>query len=191
MRASRRLLYHRTDVRESLPPLSTGQRILIDSSAGSSRPRTLQPDTGVAWRWIGWFALVLTVAGVADWVLAWIPLRLGSPEWEFGTVTASFGGLPLVTMGFAGLLGSAFARGKRWQIIATGWIVLFFALLIVGALLLFILDVPIALRVVQGPARLGILKATAKTVMLGVLFSTAYFIASIGALRYAYPRKGR
>ena len=46
------------------------------------------------------------VAGLGDFVIAWIPLRLGSPEWEFGTVASTLAGLPLATMGLAGLLGS-------------------------------------------------------------------------------------
>lgn len=145
----------------------------------------MTPDPFTAWRWIGWFSLMLTLAGLSDWVLAWTPLRFGSPEWEFGTIVASLSGLPLLTMGFAGLLGSAVARGVRWQIILVAAIVLLFALLILGALVVFALDVPIALRTVQGPANLGIRKAIAKTTMLGLLFAAGYIVAAIVAFRHA------
>src|SRR3954471_18615658 len=138
--------------------MASEPKILV-SNASRIRPAT--PDAAGAWRWIMWFALLLTLAGVGDWAIALTPPRLGSPEWEFGTITSVFSGLPLVTMGFAGLLGSAMARGIRWQIITISTFVLLFALLILGGLVLFLLDVPLALGSVQGVAHLGILKATA------------------------------
>jgi hypothetical protein len=163
---------------------------VIDRSEGvASRSRTLVPDVATAWRWVGWFSLVLALAGIGDWILAWIPLRFGSPEWEFGTIAASFSGLPLVTIGFAGLLGSAVARGIRWQVITVSTVALIFSLMIAAALIIFLLDVPIAVRAVAGPARLGIAKAIAKTGMLGVLFFVTFFVAAIGALRHASRAK--
>ena len=163
----------------------TDPRLLVDVPRRSERARIITPDPQTAWRWIGWFSLMLTLAGLSDWVLAWMPLRFGTPEWEFGTIVSSMSGLPLLTMGFAGLLGSAVARGVRWQIVLVAAIVLTFAVLILGALAVFALDVPIALRTVQGPAHLGILKAIAKTVTLGLLFAAGYLVSAIAALRHA------
>ncbi len=165
-------------------------KILISSSE-TGRVKSLDPDVERGWRWIAWFSLVLAVAGLGDWVLAWVPLHFGSPEWEFGTVVSSFSGLPLVTMGLAGLLGSAVARRIRWQVIAVSSILLIWAAVILAALGLFLLDVPLALGAVQGPARLGIIKAIVKCVMLGMLFSLAYIVAGIGALRGQRPGVGR
>ena len=163
------------------------RQILIRPNPEPSQARLLAPDVATAWRWIGWFSLVFVLAGAADWVLAWIPLRLGNTEWEFATIVSTFSGLPLVTLGFAGLLGSAVARGVRWQLIVLGSVVLLWGLMLVGALLVFLLDVPIALRAVQGPAHLGIMKATAKTVTLGVLFSVVYLVMGVQALRRSRP----
>ena len=165
--------------------MASEPRILIDPSSGSRRNL---PDSARAWRWIGWLALALFLAGAVDWVLAWIPLRFGSPEWEFGTVVASFGGLPLMTMGFAGLLASAIARGIRWQVVMISLFVLVWAVWILGALIIFLLDVPIALRASSGPVHLGLMKATARTTTLGLLFSTSYFVAGIAALRQTGSR---
>jgi len=156
-------------------------RILVaDDRAG----RELVSDVRAAWRWVGWFSLILALAGLGDWVLTWLPLQFGAMEWEFGTVVSSFSGLPLITMGFAGLLASALARGIRWQVLTLSGVLLLFAVMIVGAFLVFLLDVPLALRAVQGPAHRGILKAVAKTCLLGVLFSGAYLFAGIAAMRH-------
>ena len=156
-------------------------RILIAEPIAVTRPG----DPPRAWRWLGWFSLVLALAGLGDWLLAWFPMRFGSPEWEFGTVVSTLSGLPLVTMGFAGLLASAVARGIRWQVVAVAVAALLFGTWVVAAFVVFLLDVPIAMRAVQGVARLGIMKAIAKTSMLAVLFSTVYFVAAISALRFA------
>jgi hypothetical protein len=154
-----------------------------------SRAKQLVPDVERSWRWVGWFSLVLAIAGLGDWVIAWIPFRFGSTEWEFGTIVSTFSGLPLVTMGFAGLLASAVARGVRWQIVTVSTVVLLFALFVLGASVIFLLDVPVALQAVGGIARLGILKAIAKTALLGSLFFTLYLIAGVGGLRYSLSRQ--
>lgn len=88
-------------------------------------------------------------------------------------------------MGFAGLLGSAMARRVRWQILAVAAAMIIFGVIVLGALVIFALDVPVALRVVEGPARLGIVKAIIKTGAVGLLFALAYFAAAAGAVRHA------
>jgi hypothetical protein len=160
-------------------------RILINTPEAPRASRVTAPSLEAAWLWIGRFALLLTLVALGDWLLAWIPTRFGSTEWEFGTIVATFSGMPLLTMGLAGVYGAAIARGIRWQIIATSWVLLVLAMLLFGALLVFALDIPVALRAVEGPARLGILKAIAKTGMIGILFGGAFVFAAIGGLRHA------
>jgi hypothetical protein len=151
----------------------------------NTRPREGGAAVLDAWRWIGWLGLALTVVAVGDLLLTWIPLQVGSPEWEFGTIAASFSGLPLVTIGLAALLGSALARGIRWQLTGLAVVLIALALAVVGALIVFVLVVPVALSAVEGPARTGILKAIVRTALLGLVFSMAYAGAAIGALRQA------
>lgn len=160
-----------------------GDSRLLVNQRETGRSRTLAPDVHQAWRWVGWFGLVLALAGVGDWMLAWVPPRFGNPEWEFGTTVASISGLPLVAMGLAGILGSSVARGVRWQVISASAFVLVFAAIILAALVLFALDIPFALAAVSGPAKVGILKAIAKTLGLGVLFAVAFVVAGVGSLR--------
>lgn len=147
--------------------------------------------TAAAWRLVGWFGLLLALAGLGDWLIAWIPFQLGSVEWEFGTIVSSMSGLPLVTIGLAAVLASSIARAVRWQIITTAVIILLLAAWILAASVLFLLDVPIALRAVQGIAQLGIVKAIAKTGLLAVLFLAGYILAGVAALRFAKRLNGR
>jgi hypothetical protein len=156
--------------------------VMVGGHAGQRPPELGESD---AWRWIGWFGLVLTVAGLTDFFLTWIPLQLGSPEWEFGTIAASFSGLPLVTIGFGALLGSALARGSGWQMTCLAVVLLFMTLFLIGALVIFLLVVPVALGAVQGVARIGILKAIARTSVLGLVFTLGYGFAAVATLRHA------
>lgn len=161
----------------------THGKVLLEEQRGKPlQPLAGAPDEG--WKWIGWLGLLLTVVGLGDFALAWYPVRLGAPEWEFGTVASTFAGLPLVTMGFAGLLASGLARGRAWLIRLMGWGLLAFGLVILAAYVVFLTDVPIALRSVTGDAALGIRKAIAKTTMLGLVFSLAYMVSGFAALRH-------
>jgi hypothetical protein len=171
--------------RELLIPIAHEAKI----AASPVRSQVFSPDSSRAWRAVGWFAATLLLAGVSDWIIAWIPFRLGTLEWEFGTITATLSGLPLVTMGLAGVLAAALGRGSKWQVIVAASLVLFFAALIIVALVIFLLDVPLALRTVDGVAQLGIKKAIAKNLSLGLLFSVAYIVAGVAALRHAIARR--
>jgi hypothetical protein len=90
-----------------------------------------------------------------------------------------------MTLGLAGLLASALARGNRTQIIVVALLALLLSFLTLAALLIFLLDVPVALQSVEGVARLGIRKAVAKNLSLGLLFSATFGIAGGTALKYA------
>jgi hypothetical protein len=130
------------------------------------------------------FSCVLVAAGLGDTVLAFIPANFGVPEWEFGTVASSFSALPLITMGFAGLLASAVGMGKRVRALIVAWAVILLAVAMLALFLIFLSDVPLALGQVEGEVRVGIKKAIVKTAWLGMIFGLAYLIAGIGALRY-------
>ena len=141
------------------------------------------PDRG--WSWLGWFGGMITVVAIGDLLLAWYPMNLGVPEWEFGTIAASFAGLPLVTIGLASLFASVLARGSKWGIRIVAGLLLALAAWILAALAIFALDVPMALRVVSPEVAIGLKKAIAKTALLGIVFSAGYSIAAIAALRHA------
>lgn len=158
-----------------------GARILIKEE--ERRAASVRPSTPTAWRVIGWFGLVLAVIGLADALVNWYPLALGSPEWEFGTISTTLGSLPLITMGLAGLLGSMLARGSRAGVMAVGSFVLLVGLVVLGLYVLFLTDVPMALRATAGklgglPIRRGIVR----TSILGVGFGVGYLAAAIMSL---------
>jgi len=168
----------------------TKPRVLV-SEEGKNAPRPIAPDTTTAWKWIGWFGLVLAIVGLWDFALTWYPMNWGSLEWEFATVAASYSGLPLPTMGLAALTASAIARGVQWQVILLSVGLLAFAIALLLGFLLFLTTVPIALQSVEGFALLGMKKAVAKTTMLAVMFPSSYLVAGIVGLRHLHLSKAR
>ena len=154
-----------------------------EAADGARRP---VPTWGV----VGWLGVVLTVVALGDFALAFIPPHFGSPEWEFGTVASVFSGLPLLTMGLAALWLSVNQRGARWQTLAVAVLLVLLGVVLIGLLVLFLLDVPMALRASEGPVRLGVLKATAKTVLLGMVFALTYVASGVLSLMWR-SRSGR
>ncbi len=142
------------------------------------------PSVPAAWKYIGWFGLLLAVVGLFDAGLHWYPLAFNSPEWEFGTVAVSMGALPLPTIGLAALLGSFLARGVRWGVVTMSIVLLVLGLAVLAAYLLFLLDVPLALRATTGAAALTLKKAIFRTTVMGPGFGVAYVVAAVMALRH-------
>ena len=156
-------------------------RVLIDQKSHRS---TLPGAPHQGWRLVGMFSWVMVAAGLGDTVLAFIPMRFGVPEWEFGTTASVFSALPLISMGLAGLLASALATGRRAAILWISWGLILLSIAVLAMYLVFLSDAPVALAQVQGEIRLGIIKAITKTSWLGLIFGVAYLVGGIAGLRY-------
>ncbi|MHC4822336.1 MAG: hypothetical protein ACYTDX_11560 [Planctomycetota bacterium] len=128
---------------------------------------------------VGWIGFLLVLLSAADILVTWLPLELGNPEWEFGTVTASFNGLTSLVLGFALLLFGLRGAGRRGLLRATSVALAVGGLLVLGAVALYGLSLPLALgSVPDGPVRVGLLKAVAKTALQGVAFPVAFLVMS-------------
>jgi len=131
--------------------------------------------------------LLFFLVGSLDIGLAWLPLGLGRPEWEFATVTATFNGLPGPTMGLALLAASAVATGR--MTLAKILSVLFFliALLILASTAVYATNIPVAFDAVPtaSPARAGLDKAIAKTLVQAVLYFTVLIWLGVATWRRA------
>lgn len=132
--------------------------------------------------------MLLAVSGVCDLALHWYPLAFRSPEWEFGTVATSVASLPLPTIGLAGILGSFLARGIRWGVVTTATVLLVLGVAVLAAYLLFLLDVPLALRAATGAAALPLKKAMVRTTVMGLGFGVGYIVAAVVAFRHLSAR---
>jgi hypothetical protein len=152
--------------------------------------RSTQPgeSSRTAWRALGGLGWVLLAASLSDLGLTWYPLEIGRPEWEFGTIAASYSGVPLLAMALAIIMSSGFALGRRGIVRLSAGVMIVLGLLMVAGTVLFLLDVPLALRLSPPEVLLGIKKTIAKTIVLGAVFPLFFLIAGIVALRASSTR---
>ena len=141
--------------------------------------------TNAAFTALGAVGFALLAIGLVDLGLAWLPPRFGSPEWEFGTISATLNNLPVPSMGLALLLAHAVAVERRSQLAAVGiWSILVLLFLIVGAIF-YALDVPLALRAVQDPVMSHALKAG---IVKGVAALAIYGLFHLWSAIFAFRR---
>ncbi len=164
-------------------------RILIKDEERQHLPA--MPNSPAAWGLIGWFGLLLFVIGSADAAVNFYPMAWGSPEWEFGTVASVLGALPLISMGLAALLGAMLGRGSRGGVISISILVLLAGLAVLGLYVLFLTDVPLALRAsAKSPAAFAIRRGILRTSILGLGFGFGYLAAGTLALLSLRRRVG-
>ncbi len=137
---------------------------------------------------VGRLALVagvfVIIVGWVDILVGWFPLGFGSPEWEFGAVSATVDGLPLSTLGLVMTLLGASASGSRWGLwSASVWAAWVLVVLVVAGVL-YALTVPIALGEL-GPAGLQdpLGRAVVKTSTLLAVYVCFYGWMELQAIR--------
>ena len=140
-------------------------------------------DSGSAWKILSVLGLALAAVGAVDLLMLIYPARPASLDWEFATISGLFDGLPLTTLGLGLMLASAVARGSKTGQLVLLVVSLLMALLIAGALLLFVLDVPAVLRAVQPQLKPTMQKAALKSGMMGALYFVLYSTLGIWAWR--------
>ncbi len=140
------------------------------ASLESERSRDALRDGADAWRLLGLIGGTFAVLGFTDIALGWYPAAFGSPEWEFGTISGSLNALTIPMFGLYLLAASAVARGdgRSARILGALLATLAVALLVLG--FLYVTVLPLALKAASGNPLLllGIRKAIAKGILLGV-----------------------
>lgn len=159
-----------------------------DGAQSRSRLESTRPGgtEQVQWRVLAWIGAALAVVGWLDWALIWFPLDFGNPQWEFGNISASIDALPLGTLGLGLIAASVVARGGRWTPRVLGVLFALGSLLLLGLLVIYLLDVPLALRSVQPQMRSVLRLAMMKTVVSALVYAVLY-----GGLAFLTLRRAR
>jgi len=144
-----------------------------------------------AWRLLGWVGVLLVFVGFVDVALQWYPTSFKSPEWEFGTVAGTMATLPLLTIGLMVLLASFLARANRGGVLTMAVVFSVLVLLVLGVFLLFLSDVPLALKASSSAApqvTLTIRKSIVRTSLMAIGFGAGYLVAAVVSFRYLFRR---
>lgn|SRR5574341_444297 len=157
-------------------------KVLVQEAA---KPR-LSPSPEFGWYLLSWIGLVFAAVGGVDLLLTWYPTQFGNAEWEFGTVSAALDGLPVMTLGLALLLGAGAVQGERWLVRTMAIVFAALAVLILLAAILYVTNVPIALKAVSQPMiRTGLKKAIVKAAGQSILYPLAFLWIALKAWRHA------
>ena len=141
---------------------------------------TSQP--AAAWRALGVLGVVFVLVGGIDTLLIWYPPSFGTPEWEFGSITASLDGLPVPTMGLVLLLASALHGGNVRLAKVLAVVLTILAVVILLAAVLYAINVPLGLRAVQnaGPvATQGMKKSIIKAAVQMLVYPAGYILVAV------------
>lgn len=159
--------------------------ILITDPTPGRVPGEVREASGMAWKYLRWAGVVSVVVGMTDLLLAWFPLRVGAPEWEFGIATATMENLPLTMVGLSLILAAGVVLENKKSVVAVAVFMLLLLMVVVGLSLLFALNVPLALRAVTAePARTTLLKSMAKTSVQAVVYMIFFGLVGIRTLRH-------
>lgn len=106
-------------------------------------------------------------------MLVWSPPNFASREWQFGSVTQSFNGLPILLLG-VGLVTVAGEQAERvaWQWLGTG-AAAGLLLVIVGGSLLWVSNISLAMASVPDNLAQGVREALMKTGVQSVSYTVA------------------
>jgi hypothetical protein len=138
---------------------------------------------------LGIAGVALTLAGFLDLALAWYPIGIGNPEWEFGTVSGTLNSLPLLTVGLVLVLAGAHESGQVWKVRLVSVLFAALALLVIGSAILYVMDVPLALRSAPNAlVKQGLVKAIIKAFGLIVVYSVVFTWIAVSSWRRTTSR---
>jgi hypothetical protein len=168
--------------RSELSAAETGGILLSPKTArGGATTPLAAADAG--WTLLGRFGVVLAIVGFADFLLVFYPGRFGDPTWEFAAIDAAFSSLPVLTIGLALMLAAGAAGGAvKWVRTCAAFAILL-AVAILGLMLMYATNIPLALRLSPPEVLPGIYKSIIRTVLMAVVFGAGYIIAGITAWR--------
>ena len=162
-------------------PKESGRAAAVD------RPTTTYLSSAYmdGWRLLGWLGFAFFVMSGLDMLLGWYPIRFGTPEWEFGTISATIAALSIPTLGLYLMLCSAISRERPGVAKAVGIVMTVMALLLVGLAILYLTTIPIALRAVatNDVASLNMKKSILKWLILFVGYEAVYVLGALKGIR--------
>ena len=156
------------------PPPEHGARKQILQPASQDRAAPFGAEPATFWRILTALGAALTVVGWTDLALLWFPSNFGSPEWEFGTISAHFDGMPLGTLGLVTLCIAVLGLGKRRTARVLAAILMTIAVTLLGIFALYLLNVPVALDGVAPQLVPTIQKAVAKAIVFAATYIGLY-----------------
>ena len=153
------------------------QILMAKRPARGGRPLAVEPVR--FWTLATALGLALALVGWTELALLWHPLHFGSPEWEFGTVSSHFDGLAVATIGLIVFAIGALGLGLRRTVRVLAVVMLLIAFMNVAVYVIYLLDVPLALRGVAPELQPTIWQAMIKASIYAAIYTALYAWAGV------------
>jgi hypothetical protein len=150
------------------------EKTILASDKDAKKKGKKRVDPVQAWAVLGWIGFAFLIVGGSDFALTWYPMNFGNREWEFGTVTASFNGLPIVVLGAGLLYAASLQFGRRWWAALSSVVSAVLMLWVIGGAIIWATNVPLALQSVPAEMLVGIKKALVKTTIQSITYPVVF-----------------
>ena len=148
--------------------------VLIGEQADKQGRAPITSEPALLWVVIAWTGLALAVVGWTDMALLWYPLLFGTPEWEFATISACYDAMPVGTVGLILMVAGAIGRGWRGVTRTLAVVSFCIALGLVAVSVVYLLDVPLALKGIAPPVKYVLKKAMLKAGVSAAAYTVLY-----------------
>jgi len=156
---------------------------VILGAGSKERGSNWSPKPEVGWKLLWILGLAFIVAGGIDLALLWYPSRMGTPEFEFATISSFVAGLPVLTMGLVALGISAAGTGRRWTMVAIAVVAILMVVALAVFAVIFATNVPLALRVSELAVKTGIKKSIVRSGVQFIGYGCTYLALGWTLLR--------
>jgi len=126
----------------------------------------------------------LTIVGGTDLGLMVLPPRFGNVEWEFAIVGNVLDAMPVPTVGLTLLALAAFERPVVWLARVLSIVAAVGVLLILGLGALYVMDIPVAMKMTPPQYKTAVYRALLKSGIFGVTYVAYYSWLAV----YAWKR---
>lgn len=150
------------------------QKVLVRDKKGSPEKPVRTADASIGWTVAIAGGVAIAIVGWTDILMAWYPLQFGSLEWEFGTISRTFDGLPLGTVGLLGIVAGLAAGGRRRGMLVMSAILAVITLVLIGLAGLYLLDAAPAWAASAPPVRETLKVAFIRTPIFIVTYVVLY-----------------
>lgn len=159
--------------------------MVLKSDEDRTRVNRPKLDTEATFAVLGWMGLAFLVVGGMDFLLVWYPPSFASREWQFAVVTRSFSSLPVPTMGLGLLIFASVKADRRWWAFLGAAASAVVALAVVVGVVLWGVNIPLALTQVPDQVATGMYRSIARTAVQAVAYPSLFVYLSLTGLRAA------
>jgi hypothetical protein len=152
-------------------------------------PLTARESASSGWSFLFLLGVALAIIGFIDGGLNFANPQWTNLDWEFGTLSNVFTGLPVLTTGLGLMCAATAAQGSPLLHRVMAMVMIFGAVMLGLVLVVFALDVPPAVRASIAALKPAVKLLSLKTALMGVTYVALYLALGLWTWRRLRRKK--